>query len=266
MAKEGDYDWHLCIHGEDYLFPQFDAEDEKIFYVAKKKSTEVILNSLAKTVESLRKAAYYEFSLRRNYVTLHLILNVQKTIAPAFRPLLHTRAGQGGYDDADTALLNDHQVIDLHWLVETGLIILQDDLPYRWQDLICENGALDLKAASRLAGTGGSIGTKTGKILRMGSTEQAQCIVLCGSDAKRRRNSARKKLAMGRTVIRDHARRHPASQIDPVRWDFMLHAFALKAGLGGEVTYWYQLLTGETIDRRRVHQKGEQFRRLGVLP
>lgn len=110
------------LPGEDYRFDILEAMRERRRVVVRMHPRELrdVLERLSFHTDRLtgRRLPYLE--IRVWWCLINLRLNELGRDAPGFRPNRGVRLSESGYSGEDTILTNDRQMIDLHWLWQSG--------------------------------------------------------------------------------------------------------------------------------------------------
>jgi hypothetical protein len=233
--------------GEGYKFCWDDCE--KVKKVSQLPQT-TLLKYLEIKVRDFNQCDVNDYEkIRRDYCVVNRALNRQEAFPPKFRPTIRTRIRFGTKPTrAQCLITNDHQIIDLEWLV------LNDDperpmayrLPDNYRMMILSlrgnlNPQLSHAEAERFVGTAGPLHTKAFSMLRLDTDEQYMVRTFQLEEVRLRWRLLTARRQKVEELLRAKPRKK--SKLDwPNAWlagELSSHTFSAQD--------WYFLLTGEDI-------------------
>ena len=240
-AKEADTG---VTYLNDYNFPLIEGAQEHFDAL---KDTELVsaLEKVMKRCDSDGKLVCY-MDLRDDICTISVVMNQRGVQPPAFRPKrsLPNPTLRSEFSVADTIMMIDRQIIDLHWLHCCGKRDLLDD--NRAFAELFAGDELDFDLAEQFAKKSWAGRVKTTKVLGLIQYEQWQMAFFRSRDVEHAWRNAR--TSMQQTIgkrLREQAVREPrlASHIEEMKLLWLADKMAIHLGqkIVGQVYSW---LTG----------------------
>ena len=253
LASEG--------RGEHYRFPEMRIP-EKLRRVAPERLLPE-LQSLVMKLERPRSITSYS-DVRQKYAAINMLLNEAGYIAPRFRPSLHVHYRPGTQISTDAALLsNDHQVLDMHWLLFNG--DFQGDrhkiLPARWTALYPDD--LDIEVANLFVGTVGTAETKA-KVLGLSNSEELQLRTIQSEKVRKWwERSDKERPSVMRALLQASAGR-PQLKGREEQWANVWLAARCADYTRKPAPEWYALITGTSIAGSTLSTIKKKLKGLGL--
>lgn len=254
LASEG--------RGEDYRFPEITIP-EKLRQVAPERLLKHLGIIVAKLERPRATASYSD--VRQKYVAINLLFNEAGFIAPRFRPSLHVHYRPGTQISTDAALLsNDHQVLDMHWLLFNG--DFQGDrhkiLPARWKALYPDD--LDIELANLFVGTVGTAETKA-EVLGLSTSEELQLRVIQSERVRKWWERTDRERPGVMTALLHASASRPQLQGRQEQWANVWLAARCAGYTRKPAPEWYGLITGKPIAGSTLSTIKAKLKRLDLL-
>lgn len=205
--------------------------------------------------------------VRTWWCLINIRLNELGRDAPGFRPNRRVVRALGGYGGEDTLLTNDRQVIDLHWLWESGAPVHPKPKHRALFNSVypeTEAAYFPWTLAERFVGCVGSIDRKLGD-LKLNEEDQLGLMALCTDRAKKRRQDMMERSDLLEGVLLRRASRH-GSRLDPQSIpEWVKDYIALRAADGSpRLAMDARIrLFGATGDARHLTNRKRDLNKLG---
>jgi len=158
---------------KNYSFPVSQAQSARAVKGLGQRTVDELLQMLERLSSELDSAGntrLYKGTARTLFCAVSLELNERDGVAPQFRPV--RRLGQNkGHSNEESALSNDRQVIDLHWLYRTGK---RNSIDHnQFADLFTQD-QFDFELAAELSAKAWTADHKSANVLNLGDYEMLQ--------------------------------------------------------------------------------------------
>lgn len=249
-----------------YLFPANHPIVQKTRIEVSPQTSEDLLGILGRLLKAPEKASGKPLpyaKVRHHVVAISMLLNERQQCPPRFRPSrkMPKRSIGAKWDDETSILSNDRQVLDLHWLACSGVVLRPTE---KWQKLFSADG-LQFDAASEFVATVGEPANKI-RELRIHDAEMRQLSVIQPKEMRDRWRDVRLRAdeedARFREWLEKNKNRAKVTQDELVN-DFLV--LGLVGDRYTEAAKLATLVAGKTIAPKIMQRRFDLFKKMGLL-